>query len=85
MFAEKLDMINSENRTVKNALVTAISKMTDMFINPLANQDSKPQGAAQDVQPPAGAAQEVQPQEQTRKVHKCTYNCPPYCCKRFDE
>ena len=77
VFAEKLDKINSENRTMKTVLVTAISKMTDLMIH------NMPKLALEQDQ--VSSATPGEQEEAPRKVHKCTYNCTPYCCKIYDD
>ena len=78
LFAEKLDVINSENRAVKNVLVTAISKMTDLMIHTQGNKEATP------VQVTISAPVEKE-EEPSRKRHKCSNLCPPYCCKLYDD
>ena len=73
--ADKLEKINTQNQAMKEVLVTAISKMTDLFIkNPPVM--------------PAEEAAEKPGQSPTRaglKLHNCTYTCPPHCCKLYDD
>ena len=77
VFTKKLDVINSENQTVKQALVSAITKMTDMMIHTLPKKESNSAVAA-------GHGQD-EPEQASRKIHKCTDNCAPHCCKIYDD
>ena len=74
MVADNLEKINTQNQAMKEVLVTAISKMMDLFIkNPPAMPAEE--AAEKPGQSPIGGL----------KLHKCTYTCPPHCCKLYDD